>query len=287
MLPGLEIAACQPLAVPPEVMHHVVRVESSYNPYAIGVVGGRLARQPRNLPEALSTVRMLESRGYNFSLGLAQVNRYNLDKYGIDSYERAFDPCTNLQAGSRILAECYGRAGGHWGKSFSCYYSGNFATGYRHGYVQKIYASIRRERDAGTAPETPAIEVIPRAVRREVPVSRYPLYGQSGAAPVTGAAKAEPAAPARAEPAEGRAVARPTRAEGRPSRIVQDVVASPSPAPESVATATPAPAQLDVLRAAEAGPPTGPVSPPGRVRLTHPPTNDTASVQEGDRAFVF
>lgn len=288
VLPGLEIAACQPLAVPPEVMHHVVRVESSYNPYAIGVVGGRLARQPRNLPEALSTVRMLESRGYNFSLGLAQVNRYNLDKYGIDSYERAFDPCTNLQAGSRILAECYGRAGGHWGKSFSCYYSGNFATGYRHGYVQKIYASIRRERDTGTTPEAPAIEVIPRAARREVPVSRYPVYGQSATATVSPVASTAPAAPGRTEPAEGRAVAKPTRTEGRPSRIVEDVPVSASPATASVADATaspvPTPAQIDVLRAAEAGP--GPV-PPARARLTHPPTNDPASVQEGDRAFVF
>ena len=143
MLPGMELMSC-PLAVPASVMHHVVRVESSYNPYAIGVVGGRLARQPRSLAEALATVRMLESRGYNFSLGLAQVNRYNLSKYGLGSYEQAFQTCPNLTAGSRILAECHGRSGGDWGKSFSCYYSGNFTTGFRHGYVQKIYASMRR-----------------------------------------------------------------------------------------------------------------------------------------------
>src|SRR5687767_6131610 len=124
MLPGLELIGCVGLAVPANVMHHVVRVESSYNPYAIGVVGGRLLRKPKNLAEALATVRMLESRGYNFSLGLAQVNRYNLSKYGLDSYEKAFQTCPNLQAGSRILAECYNRAGKDWGKSFSCYYSG-------------------------------------------------------------------------------------------------------------------------------------------------------------------
>ena len=106
MLPGMELMSCPNLAVPREVMHHVVRVESSYNPYAIGVVGGRLVRQPRNLPEALSTARMLEQRGYNFSLGLAQVNRYNLAKYGLDSYEKAFQPCANLQAGSLILSQC-------------------------------------------------------------------------------------------------------------------------------------------------------------------------------------
>ena len=145
MLPGMELMGCTGLAVPPTVMEHVVKVESSFNPYAIGVVGGRLARQPRSLAEALSTARMLEERGYNFSLGLAQVNRYNLARQGLDSYEKAFDTCPNLRAGARILAECYGRSGGDWGKAFSCYYSGNFTTGYRHGYVQKVLASWQRK----------------------------------------------------------------------------------------------------------------------------------------------
>ena len=141
MLPGLELMACADLAVPAEVMHHVVKVESSFNQFAIGVVGGHLARQPRSLGEALSTTRMLEREGYNFSLGIAQVNRHNLAKQGLSSYEKAFEVCPNLQAGSRILAECYGRSGRDWGKAFSCYYSGNFTTGFRHGYVQKVVAS--------------------------------------------------------------------------------------------------------------------------------------------------
>ena len=165
MLPGMELMSCPNLAVPREVMHHVVRVESSYNPYAIGVVGGRLVRQPRNLPEALSTARMLEQRGYNFSLGLAQVNRYNLVKYGLDSYEKAFQPCANLQAGSRILAECYQRSR-DWGKSFSCYYSGDFKTGYRHGYVQKMYASMRGARSATQPVGVAPIAMVDRVQRR-------------------------------------------------------------------------------------------------------------------------
>lgn len=141
MLPGMELLGCQ-IDVPASVMQHVVKVESSYNPYAIGVVRGRLARQPRNLDEAVATAKMLEDKGFNFSLGLAQVNRYNLKKYGIKTYEQAFEKCSNLLAGSRILLECNTRAGGHWGKSFSCYYSGNFTTGYREGYVQKIERSM-------------------------------------------------------------------------------------------------------------------------------------------------
>ena len=180
MLPGLELMGCADLAVPTEVMHHVVRIESSYNPFAIGVVGGRLVRQPRNLPEAVATAKMLESRGFNFSLGLAQVNRYNLKKYGIVSYETAFQTCPNLSAGSRILAECYSRSKGDWGDSLSCYYSGNFVTGYRHGYVQKVFASMgntTRTADSGAL----AIEVTSRVGRSASEGATQPRSASSNA----------------------------------------------------------------------------------------------------------
>lgn len=180
MLPGLEQFNCQQMEVPLDVMQHVVRVESSYNPYAIGVVGGHLVRQPKNLPEALATVRMLETRGYNFSLGLAQVNRFNLEKYGLDSYEKAFQQCPNLQAGSRILAECYKRLGGDWGKSFSCYYSGNSVTGFRHGYVQKVFASMRQNlTPSAVSSDGVPIDVVGKPSRRVVAVTRHPVYSQS------------------------------------------------------------------------------------------------------------
>jgi type IV secretion system protein VirB1 len=144
MFAAIGLMACPNLAVSAEVMSHIVDVESGANPYAIGVVGGQLERQPKNLAEALATVHMLDAKGYNYSLGVAQVNRANLGKYGLDSYEKAFDACPNLAAGAQILAACYASSGGDWGKAFSCYYSGDFVTGYRDGYVQKVYDSINR-----------------------------------------------------------------------------------------------------------------------------------------------
>ena len=160
MLPGMEMMACPNLAVSPEVMQHIVQVESSANPYAIGVVGGQLQRQPTNLAEALATVQMLESKGYNYSLGLAQVNRANLGRYGLDSYQKAFDHCANLSAGAQILAGCYKSAGSDWGKAFSCYYSGNFTTGFHDGYVQKVYASISQGGDKASASTAHASQAI-------------------------------------------------------------------------------------------------------------------------------
>jgi type IV secretion system protein VirB1 len=134
---------CPDLAVPAHIMRHVVHVESAGRPFAIGVVGARLSRQPRDLDEALAAVRLLKARGYDFSVGLAQVNRYNLAHHGIRSYEEAFDVCTNLRVGAQILRGCYERAR-DWGKALSCYYAGNFVTGFEQGYVRKVLDAMAR-----------------------------------------------------------------------------------------------------------------------------------------------
>ena len=65
------------------------------------------------------------------------------------------------------------RSGGDWGKSFSCYYSGNFETGFRHGYVQKIYDSIRRGQQVASNGVAP-IDVVSRGERRAVKVEHHP-----------------------------------------------------------------------------------------------------------------
>ena len=135
------LAGCGALAVPQSVMAAVVQVESGGNRYAIGVVGGELERQPVNLREAVATAAMLEKQGYNYSLGAAQVNKKNFSAYGITSPEQAFDYCTSVRTGARILSECRQRAQNDWGKAFSCYYSGNFVTGFKDGYVQKVAAA--------------------------------------------------------------------------------------------------------------------------------------------------
>ncbi|MCR8715691.1 transglycosylase SLT domain-containing protein [Stenotrophomonas indicatrix] len=217
MLPGLEMMACPEMAVPMDVMRHVINVESSSNPYAIGVVGGALVRQPKGLDEALATVRMLEEKGYNFSIGLAQVNRYNLAKYGLDSYEKAFQQCPNLQAGSRILAECYKRSGKDWGKSFSCYYSGNFETGFRHGYVQKIYDSMRRGQQVANNGALP-IDVVNRGERRTVKIEHHPQLASPAQARIVAQAHGPVYVPSN-DPARAYAVYPSTGAMARGSLV--------------------------------------------------------------------
>lgn len=222
---------CPDLAVPREVMQHVVRVESSRNPFAIGVVGGYLVRQPKNLEEALASVRQLKEEGYNFSVGISQVNRYNLAKYGLKTYAQAFETCPNLQAGSRILRECYDRAQ-DWGKAFSCYYSGNFSTGFEHGYVQKIFASIRKTQYGLSAQAEPPIRVIPygNSPRKKSREDSVPLNGPSANPMADGA---------------GSKISRPETAENRPAVPVPGPGAvMPAPATQRAAGLAGIPTQV-------------------------------------------
>lgn len=138
-------ASCAP-NVAPSTLRAMASVESGFNPHAIGVVNGRLVRQPRNLPEAISTVMALEQQGARFSAGLVQINVSNWPAYHLDR-ESVFDTCANLRAAAGILADCYQRASVRsrvpqvaLRDALSCYYSNNFVTGYRHGYVQKVVA---------------------------------------------------------------------------------------------------------------------------------------------------
>jgi type IV secretion system protein VirB1 len=155
MLDAIALATqCAP-QVHPITMAAVLRVESSENPYAIGVVGGRLIRQPRNKQEAVATAKALEQAGWNFSVGSSQVNRYNLAKFGL-TYETAFEPCANVGAGAAILKDCYDRAEKQFDReqhaleaALSCYYSGNFRAGLKPdfkgqpSYVEKVLAQAR------------------------------------------------------------------------------------------------------------------------------------------------
>lgn len=148
--------ACAP-RVDAGTAHALVAVESGFNPHAIGVVGGTLDRQPRHRAEAVATAQALLAGGWNFSVGLAQINLRNFERLGLD-VRTAFEPCLNLTAMQAVLAECFERATPSVGtttstrptaqralrQALSCYYSGNFITGFEHGYVHRVAAMAAR-----------------------------------------------------------------------------------------------------------------------------------------------
>lgn len=136
----------------------LVSVESGYNPYAIGVVGAHLVRQPTSREEAETTAANLARLGYDFSLGLAQVNRRNLARFG-ETTTSIFDPCANLRVAGSILTECFARAVHTVSdeqfalrKALSCYYSGNFSTGFAAGYVERVVSHAQDDGHHEVAP---------------------------------------------------------------------------------------------------------------------------------------
>lgn len=143
LLLSVLLATCAP-QVHPTTARALIAVESNGNPHAIGVVGGALRRQPANRGEALATARALHAAGWGFSVGLGQINQRNFARLGL-TIDSAFEPCTNLAAMQTVLTECFERAAHRQPQaaaalraSLSCYYSGNFHTGLRHGYVRKV-----------------------------------------------------------------------------------------------------------------------------------------------------
>lgn len=140
--------ACAPL-VDSGTATALVQVESSFNAHAIGVVEGTLDRQPRSRAEAWATARKLQAGGWNFSVGLAQINARNFARLGLTP-ETALDPCKNLAAMQWLLKDCFDRASARGGapqhavrQALSCYYSGNFVTGFRDGYVGRVVRASR------------------------------------------------------------------------------------------------------------------------------------------------
>jgi type IV secretion system protein VirB1 len=165
---------CAP-AVHATTLQAIVRTESDFNAYAIGVVGGHLERQPRNRAEAVATAKALDAQGINFSMGLGQINKANLARYGL-TYETVFDRCANLRAGADILSRCYTSAAADMGAgtralgaAISCYYSGNFTRGFvadatGTSYVQRVAANAQSDGQGTVVPAIPAVMNRPAAV---------------------------------------------------------------------------------------------------------------------------
>ncbi|HZZ06796.1 lytic transglycosylase domain-containing protein, partial [Paraburkholderia sp.] len=167
------------------------RTESGFNPFAIGVVGAHLERQPASLAEALATVRELETLGYSYSVGLAQVNNRNFAKYG-ETAATLFEPCRNLRAGAEILSECFSRSSrasldqqAALRAALSCYYSGNFTTGFSTGYVRQVLVNARHDALHG------GIEPIPVVREEKEPARANASYRPGQSAPQSAAVSVE------------------------------------------------------------------------------------------------
>jgi len=149
---------------PLATLRAIAKVESGYSPLAIsinnpdkaasalGLAEGTVAltRQPASIQEAVSWAKWLLARRLTVSIGLLQVNVEHLPQLGL-SLEQAFEPCTNLRAGWKILNDKYRRAAAVLGKgqlalhvALSSYNSGSLTFGFETGYVERVLAAGSR-----------------------------------------------------------------------------------------------------------------------------------------------
>jgi len=144
------IASCAP-HVGRRTMSAVVAYESGGRPYAIDDDTARRAYFPRSRNGAARLVRSLLRAGHNLDVGFAQVNSGNFAALRIDS-DSAFEPCTNLAAGARILREAYARAARTYGPgqralfhALSAYNTGDLRAG--SAYARAVFATARHRSD--------------------------------------------------------------------------------------------------------------------------------------------
>jgi len=198
---------CAP-SIHPATLTPIVKTESSFNPWAIGVVGKPLPRQPQNRDEAMTAVKALVEQGADFSIGLGQINRQHFD---VDNPERVFDPCTNLRMTAVVLQACFSKASqsepdqqAALQQAISCYYSGNLKRGFAPeqqfggtSHVQRVLANAdgatvtvpalqpSAQHPAPSAPVAPAIpaNALPPTYQSWDVLRQYPRYEPAPASP--------------------------------------------------------------------------------------------------------
>ena len=181
------VATCAP-EVAPQTLLSIAKVESGFDPLAIGVNGPRPTRlHPRSKEEAVATATRLIATGANVDLGVSQINSRNLGWLGL-TVPDAFDPCRNLAASAKIMAADYDRAASmapgeqtalHTALSY--YNTGDPRRGYRNGYVAKVMAAAGQVVPALTpegdhspvAPVTPPAPAWDVFARRSEPTSGF------------------------------------------------------------------------------------------------------------------
>lgn len=139
---------CAPL-IDARLASSLVRQESGFNPYAIGLDGRAVLKpQPRSLAEAIQKVKELTAKGITFSVGYAQIHVANVRSAGL-TWEQAFDPCTNLSYGQSILVNFHRaahRAGWRDGDAVFAalrgYNSGKIGSNVSNKYASEILSRL-------------------------------------------------------------------------------------------------------------------------------------------------
>lgn len=102
--------------VPPGLLWAIAKVESDFNPTALRY-----------------------NRNGSYDIGVMQINSSWYDELGPKVWNTLYDPCSNVQVGARILADCLGRYGYTW-EGIGCYNA--ISVDKRAIYARKVIAVL-------------------------------------------------------------------------------------------------------------------------------------------------
>jgi len=125
--------------IPEKLLVSIAEVESSFHPFAINYRyyrGGEkktASFYPESREKAEKVVRYLWDKGYDFDLGIGQINSRNMKRFDIDPDE-LLNPCYNLRWSAFILKDNIDRHGFNW-KAVAAYNGSSV-------YSWKIFRSL-------------------------------------------------------------------------------------------------------------------------------------------------
>lgn len=186
---------CAP-SVAPETVLAIIQTESSGEPFALNVNGGRQPARQGNAADAAATARRYVAAGNSVDLGLGQINSRNMRWLGL-TWETVFDPCTNVAALGQVLISNYNAANAGRDPqtalrvALSMYNTGSQTRGFRNGYVAKVL------RNAGIAQSDAPSAPLILAAASSVPVNRRALLLAENDLRETSPIRARPAPPPR------------------------------------------------------------------------------------------
>lgn len=180
-------AVCAP-TVHVETLAAIARTESGFHAGAINDNTARSSYFPKTLQEAVAlALELVTLRKHAVDLGLMQISSANLSALGLSPAD-VLDPCTNLQAGARVLSAGYhpprgGDVQPALLQALSRYNTGSPTRGFENGYVNKVMTSATqvipaiRVRGSRAGEGDAAAGPSPRAA--PVPPPAWDVFGQA------------------------------------------------------------------------------------------------------------
>ncbi|WP_299239911.1 lytic transglycosylase domain-containing protein [Sulfurihydrogenibium sp.] len=122
--------------IPYQLLVAIAKIESGFRPWVINInQNGRSVKviNPKSVEEAAIYLQYLHDNGYNYDVGVGQINVRNIKRLGLRP-QQLLDPCNNIMVSAYILKENVLRYGLTWEAIWR--YNG------RRDYAYKVYNAL-------------------------------------------------------------------------------------------------------------------------------------------------